>query len=191
MNNKTRNIVLTGKLIVVILLVAIVGLQFVPYLYGGETATLTEVIDQAKYLEVKEELANTPDVDWNSRSLYKPVEISIAKYVWLSNSGLKNDQIWMPVLVLFIAILSIATYVKNTYSVMTSVAGIIAPLIGLAGFLTMPVYKLGAHIINPWVWYVSVALCAITALIAIANGLLWLISTIIAIRKETAARKSA
>ncbi len=112
---------------------------------------------------------------------------SIAKYVWMFKVNRTNDIIFMPVLVLLFAVASIVTYCKNTYSVACSIWGVLAPAVGVYGFLTVDFFKTAAI---AGVYELNLAINIIALLATLGTLILRIVVLIQTIKKERAERKA-
>ena len=112
---------------------------------------------------------------------------SIARYVWGFNMNHTNDIIYGPVLALIFAVASIAMYVKNTYNFLCSIFGVVSPIAGLMGYLTVDFFQTGAF---PYVYTVNVILSAITLVVFVVTLIIQLIALIKLIKKERAEKRA-
>jgi hypothetical protein len=112
---------------------------------------------------------------------------SIARYVWGFNMNHTNAIIYGPVLALIFAVASILMYVKNTYNFLCSIFGVVSPITGLMGLLTVEFYKTGAF---PYVYTVNVILNAITLVVFVVTLIIQLIALIKLIKKERAEKRA-
>lgn len=205
MSKSTRKLIQTCKLICTILLVLVIGAQFLPYWYGEYTENTSKFLTEEEYLKNQELYAATeaPKTEENKNEandlgldLYEEdttvvhptlTKYSIAKYVWLFKTNRKNDTIFMPVLVLIFAVASIITYCKNTYSVACSIWGVLAPAVGLYGFLTVDLFKAAAF---PNVYLLNVVLHAVTLAVTLGTLILRIVVLLQTIKRERAERKA-
>ena len=207
MSKSTRKLIQTCKLICTILLAVVIGLQFLPYWYAEFTENSSKLLSEEEYVartaELEAEAAakatsetTTAPADDNGIVGYIPdmeeedvpqlMKISIAKYVWLFRVNRVNENIFMPVLVLIFAVASIITYCKNTYSVACSIWGVLAPAVGLYGFLTVPLFATGFA--TPYL--INIIAHAVTLAVTLGTLILRIVVLIKEIKKDRAERKA-
>ena len=207
MSKSTRKLIQTCKLICTILLVLVIGAQFIPYWYGEYTETSSKLLTEKQYLQKQEEYATQPsknaeettteagsnDLGINffeeDNTVKHPTltKYSIAKYIWLFKENHTNKIIFMPVLVLIFAVASIVTYCKNTYSVACSIWGVLAPIVGVIGFLTVDVYKNPAF---PIAYQINLILNIVALAATLGTLILRIVVLIQTTKKERAERKA-
>ena len=175
----SKKFVKIGKIVCVILSLIIIGLQFIPNWYVIETRTESRIVTYEEYQALVDKQANMTEEELAAET-ETPVKQSIIRRAWWNNNNQTNAEIYMPVLVLIFAFLTIFLYLKNSYSYFTSIFALLPPIIGLMGFLTVPMFQNS----DPLVYTLNMIVLPIALVCSVVTFVVFVIDTVKEIRDE-------